>query len=146
MMVEFHHLLFVVKFSRWLHVPTLSLSLFPWANIVLETAVASFFTPISQKPPEKTLWHERAPDDDTPSTLLVGRYEPDNKERQLAPRQPRRKVAAFDFVSNGSGYDHLVCAYGLLHRIQHSFKQVRGKGIHQMPKTGDGGMHQFLSY
>jgi len=72
------------------------------ANTALETAVASFFTPLSKKPPEKTIWQERAPDDDTSSTLLVGRYEPDNNSDklvfgQVAQRKP--KVAAFDFVS-----------------------------------------------
>ena len=72
------------------------------ANTALETAVASFFTPLSKKPPEKTIWQERAPHDDTHSTLLVGRYELENKcERlvssQISQRKP--KIAAFDFVS-----------------------------------------------
>src|SRR4051812_3291086 len=41
-----------------------------------EDAVSSFFTPASKKPPEKITWHERRVNDDTPSTLLVGKYVP----------------------------------------------------------------------
>ena len=70
----------------------------------LEGAVASFFTPASQKPKEqtRTLWSERAPDEDTPATLLVGRYEPAAKEENgdgdAALNVKRRKIAAFDLV------------------------------------------------
>lgn len=76
-------------------------TLYGRANTALETAVASFFTPLSKKQPEKTIWQERASDNDIRSTLLVGRYEPDNKSErlvssQVAQRKP--KVAAFDFV------------------------------------------------
>jgi bifunctional polynucleotide phosphatase/kinase len=60
-----------------------------------ESAVASFFTPASQKPKERTTWTERAPDEDSPTTLLVGRYAPENEEE---PAQKRRKIAAFDLV------------------------------------------------
>ncbi|KAI6091033.1 PNK3P-domain-containing protein [Hypoxylon rubiginosum] len=60
-------------------------------------AVASFFTPTSQKPKERTTWSERAPDDDTPPTLLVGRYEPENMGEPN--RRKRRKIAAFDLDS-----------------------------------------------
>lgn len=62
-----------------------------------ESAVASFFQPTSQKPKERTTWSERAPDDDTPATLLVGRYEPEGMGD--ADRAKRRKIAAFDLVS-----------------------------------------------
>jgi bifunctional polynucleotide phosphatase/kinase len=62
----------------------------------LESAVANFFTPTSQKPKDKTIWTERAPDDDTLATLLVGRYQPDKKESE--PLSKRRKIAAFDLV------------------------------------------------
>ena len=66
-----------------------------------ETDVASFFTPTSQKPPEKISWQERAPDEDSPSTLLVGKFEPLNSsdKRALSHNLKRNKVAAFDFVS-----------------------------------------------
>jgi len=68
-----------------------------------ENAVASFFTPMSQKPPEKIIWQERAPNDDTPKTLLVGKYEPSDMSNSGQTSQSyaakRRKVAAFDFVS-----------------------------------------------
>ncbi|KAI4864265.1 PNK3P-domain-containing protein [Hypoxylon rubiginosum] len=60
-------------------------------------AVANFFTPTSQKPKERTTWSERAPDGDTPPTLLVGRYEPENIGE--ADRRKRRKIAAFDLDS-----------------------------------------------
>lgn len=66
-----------------------------------ETAVANFFTPVSQKSPEKTVWNERAPTEDSPNTLLVGTYLPLNFEVPHSPHQTGqriRKVAAFDFV------------------------------------------------
>jgi hypothetical protein len=68
-------------------------------NYFIENAVASFFTPTSQKPPEKIIWQERAPNDDTPSTLLVGKYEPSDTLSDVQTSGKRRKVAAFDFVS-----------------------------------------------
>ncbi|TAQ85076.1 hypothetical protein B7494_g6595 [Chlorociboria aeruginascens] len=66
-----------------------------------KTAVASFFTPTSRKAPEKIIWTERAPDDDTDATLLVGRYQPANEGEAMksAEKERRRKVAAFDFDS-----------------------------------------------
>jgi bifunctional polynucleotide phosphatase/kinase len=66
-------------------------------------AIASFFTPKSQKPPQKISWQERAPDDDTPSTLLVGKYEPSKDSAISEPASQdtkRNKIAAFDFVSD----------------------------------------------
>jgi bifunctional polynucleotide phosphatase/kinase len=70
---------------------------------MVETAVASFFTPTSQKPPEKIIWQERGPNDDTPSTLLVGKYVPSSElnsdSNDFNTATKRRKVAAFDFVS-----------------------------------------------
>ncbi|KAI1329284.1 DNA kinase/phosphatase Pnk1 [Xylariaceae sp. FL0255] len=62
-----------------------------------KSAVASFFTPTSQKPKDRTVWSERAPSHDEPGTLLVGRYEPENVSD--ADRRKRRKIAAFDFDS-----------------------------------------------
>ncbi|RDL37783.1 HAD-like protein [Venustampulla echinocandica] len=66
-----------------------------------QTAVASFFTPTSQKPPEKIIWQERAPSDDTPSTLLVGKYiaADDSASTTKAGDSKRNKIAAFDFDS-----------------------------------------------
>lgn len=58
--------------------------------------MASFFTPTSQKPKERTTWTERAADDDAPPTLLVGRYEPENLEKPDPTK--RNKIAAFDLV------------------------------------------------
>lgn len=56
----------------------------------------SFFTPTSQKPKERTTWSERAPDNDTPGTLLIGCYEPENTDD--SDGRKRRKIAAFDLV------------------------------------------------
>jgi bifunctional polynucleotide phosphatase/kinase len=68
---------------------------------VLESAVASFFTPTSQKPPERTTWSERGPNEDSHATLLVGKYVPVTGAALPAASkiERRRKVAAFDFVS-----------------------------------------------
>lgn len=63
--------------------------------------MASFFTPASQRPKERTVWSERGPDDDTPATLLVGRHEPDAEHAgdEGDGRRKRCKIAAFDLVS-----------------------------------------------
>ncbi len=71
----------------------------PCTNVPIEHAVASFFKPASQKPPEKIVWQERAPNDDIPSTLLVGKYAPDGSSSGIADGK-RKKIAAFDLVSN----------------------------------------------
>ncbi|KAJ2893772.1 hypothetical protein MKZ38_008239 [Zalerion maritima] len=67
-------------------------------------AVASFFTPTSQKPKSRTVWSERAPNEGAPATLLVGRY------NSQEPQQSNSKVAAFDLdstlISTASGKKH----------------------------------------
>ncbi len=75
------------------------------ANVKIETAVASFFTPTSQKPLEQITWQERAPNDDTSSTLLVGKFVPrdgasKSADNGIQPEIRRRKIAAFDFVGD----------------------------------------------
>ncbi|KAI1337342.1 DNA kinase/phosphatase Pnk1 [Xylariaceae sp. FL0016] len=70
-------------------------------------AVASFFTPTSQKPKDRTIWSERSPNesDDIPATLLVARYEPEtppassSSSSSSPPPSKRRKIAAFDLDS-----------------------------------------------
>ncbi|KAK7977766.1 hypothetical protein PG996_003817 [Apiospora saccharicola] len=64
---------------------------------ISKTAVNNFFKPTSQKPKERTSWSERAPNNDTPATLLVGRYVPAGVDE--ADQQKRTKIAAFDLDS-----------------------------------------------
>ncbi|KUI61961.1 Bifunctional polynucleotide phosphatase/kinase [Cytospora mali] len=67
-------------------------------STVTNGAVANFFKPTSQKKDQpRVIWSERAPDDNVPTTLLVGRYD-GNKNRDEVPVK-RRKVAAFDLDS-----------------------------------------------
>ncbi len=68
-----------------------------------ENAVASFFTPTSQKLPDKVVWQERAKHGDSERSLLVGKYTPSSEYKtteSLAREMKRNKVAAFDFVSS----------------------------------------------
>ncbi|KAI1174528.1 DNA kinase/phosphatase Pnk1 [Nemania sp. FL0916] len=59
-------------------------------------AVASFFTPTSQKPRDRTQWTERVIDGAVP-TLLVGKYQPEGAAEEEGEK--RRKIAAFDLDS-----------------------------------------------
>lgn len=59
--------------------------------------MASFFTPISQKPKDRTTWSERAVDPQSRATLLVAKHEPEGTETD--PSAQRRKVIAFDLDS-----------------------------------------------
>ncbi|KAI1424794.1 DNA kinase/phosphatase Pnk1 [Xylaria sp. FL1777] len=65
-------------------------------SAISKGAVASFFTPASQKPKDRTVWTERAWDS-SPATLLVGRFEPETQGPY--DRTKRRKIAAFDLDS-----------------------------------------------
>ncbi|KAL2022175.1 hypothetical protein VTK56DRAFT_6004 [Thermocarpiscus australiensis] len=67
---------------------------------ISKSAVANFFTPTSQKAKEPTTWTERSPGDNSPATLLVGKYVPDNDDaRKQDVTVKRRKIAAFDLDS-----------------------------------------------
>ncbi|KAH6674596.1 polynucleotide kinase 3 phosphatase [Halenospora varia] len=77
-------------------------------------AISSFFTPASKKPPEKVKWHERAPNDNTPNTLLVGTYTPADSKSEAGLKLKSdikhgigNKIAAFDMdstlISTSSG-------------------------------------------
>ena len=67
-----------------------------------ENAIASFFTPSSQRPPEKVVWHECGRNEDSPNTLLVGAYREQESSATSAgvdqTGKPKVKIAAFDFV------------------------------------------------
>lgn len=57
--------------------------------------MASFFTPLSRKEPEKTTW--RIVND----SLLIGRYRTGDDHEKLPPAK-RRRIAGFDFVTTPS--------------------------------------------
>ncbi|PFH59786.1 hypothetical protein XA68_11894 [Ophiocordyceps unilateralis] len=73
-----------------------------------KSAVASFFTPTSQKPKDRTVWSQVAPDAGAPPTLLVGRHADEDKDGS------RRNMAAFDLdstlVVTSSGKKHASSA------------------------------------
>lgn len=59
--------------------------------------MANFFTPASQKAKERTTWTERSPNAESPATLLVAKYVPENAGEGESAAE-RRKIAAFDLV------------------------------------------------
>lgn len=59
----------------------------------IENNVASFFTPASQKPPERTTWRTVS------NSLLVAQYQPQDQPDADRRRQKRSKVAALDLDS-----------------------------------------------
>ncbi|OBT46568.1 hypothetical protein VE00_01861 [Pseudogymnoascus sp. WSF 3629] len=63
-------------------------------------AVSSFFKPTSQKPPEPLTWSERSVNEDTPTSLIVGKYVPQGTStapNDSAPAAPKKtRIAAFD--------------------------------------------------
>lgn len=58
----------------------------------IESSVASFFTPTSQKKPEKVSWRI------VNKSLIVGKYASDPSASEKLDSTRRRRVAAFDFV------------------------------------------------
>jgi hypothetical protein len=72
----------------------------------IENAVSSFFTPTSKKPPEKIIWQVRGINDDSPSTLIVGKYIPSSDlGSDDFSEHKRTKVVAFDFVGSPNSFD-----------------------------------------
>ncbi|EFX06234.1 diphosphomevalonate decarboxylase [Grosmannia clavigera kw1407] len=76
-----------------------------------KSAVASFFTPASQKPKDRVVWAERAPRRGAATTLLVARYEPVAKTGSESTSVPTKtKIAAFDLddtlITTASGKKH----------------------------------------
>lgn len=69
-------------------------------SAISQGAVASFFTPTSQKPRDRTTWTERGADGTLP-TLLVGHFKPEGarEDGEGADDTKRRKIAAFDLDS-----------------------------------------------
>ncbi|KAL2133750.1 hypothetical protein VTI74DRAFT_1732 [Chaetomium olivicolor] len=66
---------------------------------ISKSAVADFFTPTSQKAKSRTTWSERS-QNDSPATLLVAKYLPDDEELCAEDRRTKRqKIAAFDLDS-----------------------------------------------
>lgn len=107
---QYHHRPSNARFRAGLpvgHLPSCITKRRLLTDLDLENAVANFFTPSSQKAKDRTTWTERSPDDDTPATLLVGRYEPETKEDKTISR---KKIAAFDLdstlISTSSGKKH----------------------------------------
>ncbi|KFZ16168.1 hypothetical protein V501_02363 [Pseudogymnoascus sp. VKM F-4519 (FW-2642)] len=74
-------------------------------------AVSSFFKPTSQKPPEPLTWSERAVNENTPTSLIVGKYVPQGTPtapNDAVPAAPKKtRIAAFDLdwtlVKSASG-------------------------------------------
>ncbi|KAK3949580.1 PNK3P-domain-containing protein [Pseudoneurospora amorphoporcata] len=80
---------------------------------ISKSAVASFFTPVSQKPKDRTTWTERSPDADSPATLLVAKYVPEQapaRDEAGKPTAKKNKIAAFDLdstlITSASGKKH----------------------------------------
>ena len=66
---------------------------------VIESSVASFFTPASQRPKSQVKWEERAPAKDEPTSLLVARF--GSQDASPSSHSPgKRKIAAFDLVGS----------------------------------------------
>jgi hypothetical protein len=107
-----------------------------------ESAVANFFTPTSQKPKSRTIWTERAPNEDVPETLLVARYEPEKAEDPRGPK--RRKIAAFDLV--GRHYCTSMVPFrqrGNPSRTRPSSRQHQANSMPARPPTGSGGTTRY---
>lgn len=74
-----------------------------------DVAVSSFFTPASEKPPDRTKWSV------VDGTLLVAKYSNEESEKEHEPPSTPRKVAAFDLVSVAGQHSYAIpsTAHGL---------------------------------
>ncbi|KAK1833920.1 PNK3P-domain-containing protein [Podospora conica] len=120
-------------------------------SAISKSAVASFFTPTSQKPKDRTTWNERSPDDKTPATLLVAKYVPektnDTKRPDDTELPKKHKIAAFDFdatiVKTASGKVHSSDAadWQWWHpSVPDRLKQLHSEGYHVVIFSNQGGL------
>ena len=78
--------------------------------LLIDKAIATFFTPTSKKEPEKINWRILN------STLLIGKYTPKTVDKSAEPASKRRKVAAFDLVSPSTDPEcHVKAEFFLTH-------------------------------
>jgi hypothetical protein len=116
-----------------------------WIRLIssIENAVSSFFTPASKKPPEKIVWQERGINDDSPATLIVGKYMPSvNPGSDDSSEHLRTKVAAFDFVGSPASFGRDERYSYLDNRTPHSLKLLQARSSLLIAPTGSSGTHQ----
>ena len=110
----------------------------------IEDAVASFFTPLSRKEPEKTSWRI------VNNSLLIGRYRTGDNNCD-GPPSKRRRIAGFDFVTTTYsrsvtktvqrvGPDEVRFSY----RILHSYNLRLGINLEKTGQIGSGGTQVCL--
>lgn len=95
--------------------------------MVIDQAVVSFFTPASQKEPEKTTWRT------VNKSLLVARY--NHKSQLLLQRgdSRRRRIAAFDLVRT-LGVLRFRPWLETYEHIKQDSTLIQTKGTHRFPK------------
>lgn len=114
---------------------------------ITESAVASFFTPASQKPKDRTTWNERSPNDKTPATLLVAKYLPEKTDDTKKADPTKHKIAALDLdstlIKTSSGKVHASDAadWQWWHpSVPDRVKQLHNEGYDVVIFTNQGGL------